>query len=93
MPRPAPRRNRRVVAQWPGWWFGPDGDKALFDTPEDVPQGWKNRPWQQFEIVETEATLPKEEAIQQLKALGVSIDPRWGTAKLNEVLKEQTNDG
>lgn len=28
--------------QWPGWWFGPDGNGHIFDSPEEVPEGWVN---------------------------------------------------
>lgn len=26
--------------QWPGWWFGPHGEQEIFNSPEEVPEGW-----------------------------------------------------
>jgi hypothetical protein len=26
--------------EWPGWWFGPDGEQEVFKSPEEVPEGW-----------------------------------------------------
>lgn len=92
MPRPAPRRNRRIQVQWPGWWFGPDGDKALFQRPEDVPSGWKNRPQPEFVAPETKSLPNKTDVIAQLQTKNITINPRWGLGKLIQVLTEATND-
>jgi hypothetical protein len=29
---------------WPAVWYGPDGQKAQFDSPLDVPEGWHDNP-------------------------------------------------
>lgn len=89
MPRPIPRnRNRRTVSLWPGWWYGPDGQSAIFQREEDVPEGWKNRPQQTFETVEVVPPPVKEDVIAKLQSLNITIDPRWGLGKLVQVLEE-----
>lgn len=29
---------------WPAWFYGPDGESAVFDRAEDVPDGWTDNP-------------------------------------------------
>lgn len=29
---------------WPAWRYGPDGQKAIFESPEEVPEGWGDVP-------------------------------------------------
>lgn len=80
------RRNRRVVVEWPCWYFGPDGDKKLCNGINDVPSGWQKKPQQTYEPPEPKVFLEFDDLIEQLNARGVQIDPRWGRAKLQEVL-------
>ena len=29
---------------WPSWRYGPGGAAAIFERPEDVPEGWEDHP-------------------------------------------------
>jgi hypothetical protein len=29
---------------WPSWRFGPNGERAVFRSAEDVPPGWSDSP-------------------------------------------------
>lgn len=91
MARPT-RRNRRFQVEWPAWRFGPDGQKAMFEKPEDVPMGWTSRPQLQFERPEPKETPTKEWVTEQLTNLGIEIDPRWGLGKLIQTYKEVSGD-
>lgn len=33
-----------VRQEWPAWRYGPDGQKATFEGPEEVPEGWTDIP-------------------------------------------------
>ena len=33
-----------VYQAWPAWRYGPDGEAAIFDGPDDVPEGWGTTP-------------------------------------------------
>lgn len=33
-----------VYQAWPAWRYGPDGQKAIFQGPEEVPEGWTDVP-------------------------------------------------
>lgn len=33
-----------VHQSWPAWRYGPAGEAKVFQRPEDVPEGWINRP-------------------------------------------------
>jgi len=30
--------------KWPAWYYGPAGEAAIFERPEDVPAGWADAP-------------------------------------------------
>lgn len=32
------------VAKFPGWRFGPEGEQQLFQSEEQVPEGWTDNP-------------------------------------------------
>ncbi len=29
---------------WPAWWYGPQGQAAVFQRADDVPEGWRDSP-------------------------------------------------
>lgn len=31
--------------QFPGWYYGPNGEARVIESADAVPKGWKNRPW------------------------------------------------
>lgn len=39
-----------VHQPYPGWRYGPGGEKALFNSAEDVPEGWTTAPPTKEEI-------------------------------------------
>lgn len=87
------QRRRRNRIEWPAWWFNLDGESQLFEKAEDVPEGWTPKPPAVlYEIKEQSLTIDKEKVIKQLEEFGVSVDPRWGAAKLHATLRELTND-
>lgn len=32
------------MADWPAWFYGPDGEARVFDAPDDIPAGWADAP-------------------------------------------------
>lgn len=74
---------------WPSWRYSPDGEGRIFDKPQDVPNGWTRRVGQTLKEVEP-TVLSKTELIDQLTALGVEINPIWGTAHLKKVLDDRS---
>lgn len=54
-----------VYQPWPKWMFTADGQKAIFDSPEDVPEGWMTR-----DELEAGMAAPKEAA---------TIPDDWGS--------------
>lgn len=82
------------MVEWPAWRFSPDGDDSqMFEKAEDVPEGWlSSPPTTIYEAVKQTPVICKETTIKKLEDYGVTIDPTWGAAKLQEVLKELSND-
>jgi len=83
-------RRRRNQIEWPRWCFGPDGESQLFEKREDVPEGWFDKPPLLFVHPEPKPEINKESVLSKLKDLNIEIDPRWGRAKLQQVLDEVT---
>lgn len=79
-------RSRRKFSEWPAWWYGPDGQSAIFNGPEEVPVDWVDSPTKKYEPPEPVEELCEETLIKELKKRGIEVDPKWGKAKLNEVL-------
>jgi hypothetical protein len=32
------------ISSWPAWYYGPDGQSAIFESEKEVPSGWKDSP-------------------------------------------------
>jgi hypothetical protein len=32
------------IVYWPSWRYGPDGQAAVFNSEDDVPEGWADHP-------------------------------------------------
>jgi len=47
-----PFRPKGPFPKWPSWRYGPNGQAAVFDKPEDVPPGWAERPDNAFHVSE-----------------------------------------
>lgn len=85
-------RSRRKFSEWPAWRYGPDGQSAIFNGPEEVPVDWVDSPTKKYEPPEPVQELCKETVIKDLKEYGVDINPTWGKAKLHEIWKEISGD-
>lgn len=88
---PFRRPNRRQRVEWPAWRYGPDGQSAQFEGPEDVPAGWVNKPQLQYEAPEPKQEICKETTAAELREHIGKIDPRWGKAKIWEELEKVLN--
>jgi hypothetical protein len=88
---------------FPAWFFGPEGESAIFDTAEEVPSGWKDSPAafadQKQEKVEGRQpadavtddsfyeAMGMEELRRQLKGKGIEFHPAAKKEKLISLLK------
>jgi len=79
-----PLKNR----DWPAWRYGPNGESAIFESAEEVPNGWYSTPQLAFNPPEPEPELCPVTAITKLQEVGIKVDPRWGTAKLWEEVEK-----
>ena len=80
--------RRRTITEWPAWRYGPNGESAVFDTPEEVPADWYTTPQQAFNPPEPKPVLCATTAINKLQEVNIKVDPRWGTAKLWEEVEK-----
>lgn len=88
-------RKVYVPVRYPGWFYGPDGEKAIFNREEDVPDGWKDHPWLKargtnVSVFDVEDDFPGTDAelSARLTELNIPHNPRWFRAKLLQLLKE-----
>jgi hypothetical protein len=35
---------KQVKVHWPGWFYGPNGAAAIFQSRDEVPAGWEDHP-------------------------------------------------
>lgn len=40
----AEKKEKIDSTMWPAWRYGPGGVGEIFQTPEDVPEGWTDHP-------------------------------------------------
>lgn len=80
-------RDRRPTNVFPAWFHAPNGDSAVFQLQEDVPEGWSRKRQSAYEAP-TPLAVDKESVLARLCALNIFIDPRWGVAHLKKVLDE-----
>lgn len=83
-------RGRTKPIEWPQLWYGPGGESAYFQERMYIPLHWTPYPQLKPEpIVRVQKIVPTKE---ELKALlldkGVTIDPRWSIAKMEQLIKE-----
>lgn len=82
------RINRQLPKEWPGWWYGPNGEGKIFEAAHEVPLGWVNHLGHTlFKPVEP-IVLDKDDLIRELTAKGIEINPIWGNAHMKKVLDD-----
>lgn len=82
-------RERRIGNQWPAWFYAPDGDAAIYQTQQDVPEGWHRKKFIPYGAPAA-LSIDKDDTIRQLQLLGVEINPCWGAAQLQKVLNDRS---
>ena len=45
---------------WPAWFYGPDGEAAVFESEADVPAGWTDHPLKAGESEAPKRGRPKK---------------------------------
>lgn len=87
-------RKERPPILWPAWRYGPDREKELFDSPEDVPKGWKEKPWFKPRggnigfFVDDLPGVSDDELKSRLTKKKIPYNPKWFRKKLLHLLKE-----
>lgn len=73
---------------WPSWWYNPDGEGQVFNSLEEVPDGWTRRQTGQTKKTESRPTqvLDREELKSKLTEMGVEINPMWGNAHMKRII-------
>lgn len=72
---------------WPAWFHAPNGDSAIFQTVDEVPDGWTREKQSEYNAP-TVRHIDREATVARLQELGIFIDPRWSLAHLQKVLEE-----
>lgn len=51
---------------WPSWRFGPNGQKAIFQSEEEVPDGWTDSPHKAAQDTDEAASPESEDKVSAL---------------------------
>lgn len=84
---------------WPAWRYGPNGQADIFQSPEEVPDGWQNHPDKVAggagENPLAAFDVSREEAIEILRGDGYNVRKNTSDKKLAKMLKENyaSDDG
>lgn len=75
--------------EWPGWMYSPDGESAIFECAEDVPEGWTQKLGEGFTPFVPTASVPLDADMlrDELIAKGIEIDYTWSAAHMQKVLE------
>lgn len=58
-----PQPDSEEIVNWPGWWYGPDGEAEIFNGPLEVPEGWHDHPRKHLSEGELSVIVGLEEAL------------------------------
>lgn len=89
------RKKKEVGPIWPSWFYGPNGEKGVFEKPEDVPVGWVRKlgvPERELEV-RTTTILDRDILIAELLQLGIDINHTWGNAHMKKVINDASPTG
>lgn len=90
------------VDKFPGWRFGPDGQQGLFETEDEVPEGWTDNPNDfnaapaapaqqkpETPVASKYSTMTKVEVIKELEARQpkITFNKNWAEKKLIQLLE------
>lgn len=67
---------------WPAWCVGPDGEEKIFQTPQDLPEGWI-----------TKRELRKQQAEEEAKDAAGEADDNEGDGDTDAAADGQSEDG
>ena len=81
------RRERPVKDCWPSWRYGPNGEKAIFQSEAEVPHGWAKKPQDAY-IPEPPVVHNPEQLADELRARGIEVLGHWSAAYMRELLDQ-----
>lgn len=81
------RRPKIKDAGWPSWRYGPYGEAQIFNSPDEVPEGWAKKPQEAFVPPEPEI-LDRDHMIKQLIDRGVIPNGSWSTTYMKRLLDQ-----
>lgn len=90
-----------IIKRFPGWRYGPNGEAQIFQTADEVPEGWTDNP-NDFKKAESAPPAPvvspevptaadpepfnRAAAVAFLEARGVKVKGTWGEKRISEEL-------
>ena len=85
--------NLELSTEWPKWFYTADGDSAIFNEANDVPEGWEDHP-SKF-ILKVVEVVP--EGISQARAdytevFGKNPSPSWDELRLNKMIAKKQDE-
>jgi len=73
------------MKEFPRWYYGPDGASGIFDSAEDVPEGWVTHP-SLLDAEEDPDAADRAEALAILREAGIALPEDASDDEINEAL-------
>lgn len=95
--KPPPKPGRpKATTSWPAWYYSADGDKRIFNGPEEIPEGWATSRGNAASLARRKAEeaaanqprLTREEIIAELKDRAVKFNYKSDTGQLWQLLRD-----
>lgn len=85
-----------TIASWPAWYYGPDGQSQIFQSEEEIPDGWEDHPKKVGDVRQRREPVPPQESpykdktdaevIAELKLRDIEHGARWPRQRLEKLL-------
>jgi hypothetical protein len=86
------------IVKWPSWRYGPDGQEAIFQSEDEVPEGWEDHPSKigksaksvddDDKTADGYEEFSEADLITELKGRKAEFSEKWGKPRLIAALRK-----
>lgn len=82
-----------IKKHWPAWYWGPEGQSAIFNKRAEVPEGWRNQPFGEAEEIHSDEDGADDAAdTEEIDDEAGEGDDEEGLPEIDELTVEQIKE-